>query len=166
MADVVRGRVTHDHEGDVVVFLIGMRVNRFRAVRCWWPAFTAMPRMLRELQADPDLGLLGAWPALQGPRTVSVVQYWRDADSLLAYATASDHVHRPAWTAFNKAARASNGAVGIWHETYVVRAGSHESIYVDMPRHGLAQAFGSTGATGRRATASGRLGRQDLPGGS
>jgi hypothetical protein len=161
MADVVRGRFTHDHEGDVVVFLIGMRVNRFRAVRSWWPAFTAMPRMLRELQADPGLGLLGAWTALQGPRAVCVVQYWRDADSLIAYARAADHAHRPAWAAFSKAVRASDGAAGIWHETYVVARGSHESLYVDMPAHGLAQVFGAVPASGRRATAAARLGRPD-----
>ncbi len=44
---------------DVVVFVIGMRINRLRRVRSWWPAFTGMPRMLREL-AGSDRGLLGA----------------------------------------------------------------------------------------------------------
>lgn len=166
MAPIVRGRTTHDHDGDVVVFLIGMRINRFRAVRAWWPAFSAMPRMLRELSADPGLGLLGHWTALQGPRTVSVVQYWRDAESLLGYAAAADRAHRPAWAAFNRAVRDSGGAVGIWHETFVVPRGGHESLYVDLPPRGLAAAFGPVGATGRRATAAGRLGRPtDQPGG-
>ncbi len=158
MRSIRPGRTTHAHDGGVVVFHIGMRVNRFRAVRSWWPAFVAMPRMLRELDADPSLGLLGAWSALQGPRTVTVVQYWRDAESLLAYASAPDHAHRPAWAAFNHTVRDSHGAVGIWHETYVVPPGGHESLYVDMPDRGLLAAFGARHADGARRTARGRLG--------
>lgn len=162
MPAITPGRVTHDHDGDVVVFLIGMRINRFRSVRQWWPAFTAMPRMLRELSMDPSLGLLGFFTALQGPRTVTVVQYWRDAESLIAYAKAAEHEHRPAWTAFNRAVRTSRGAVGIWHETYVVPKGGHESLYVDMPARGLGAAFGTSAASGRRESASGRLGRPEV----
>ena len=44
---------------DAVVFVIGMRINRWRRIRSWWPVFTGMPRMLAELQAR-DAGLLGA----------------------------------------------------------------------------------------------------------
>jgi hypothetical protein len=32
------------------------------------------------------------------------------------------------------------GDVGIWHETYRVRAGEYEAIYSGMPSHGLARA--------------------------
>ena len=105
MPHIVPGRATFDHDGDVVVFLIGMRVNRFRSVRHWCPVFTAMPRMLRELSADRSLGLLGYFAAVQGLRTPTLVQYWRDVDSLLAYAAADDGEHRPAWAAFNRAVR-------------------------------------------------------------
>ena len=57
--------------------------------------------------------------------------------------------HLPVWGRFNKAVRGS-GDVGIWHETYKVRAGEYESVYVNMPRLGLAAAgahvpIGSTG---------------------
>lgn len=159
MSAIRSGRWTHDHDGDVVVFLVGMRINRFRAVRRWWPTFVAMPRMLRELGMDPSLGLLGARTVVQSPRSIFVVQLWRDVESLHAYARAADHVHQPAWAAFNRAVRESSGAVGIWHETYVVPAGSHESLYVDVPTVGLAAAFGAVEATGRRSTAAGRLGR-------
>lgn len=159
MSQIVPGRVTHDHDGGVVVFLIGMRINRFRAVRSWWPAFVAMPRMQRELQADPALGYLGGWNVLQGPRTITSVQYWRDVESLHAYARSTDHAHRPAWTAFNRAVRTGNGAVGIWHETFAVAPGGHESLYNDMPARGLGQIFGTAPATGRRETAAGRMNR-------
>ena len=66
---------------DVVVFVIGMRINRLRRIRSWWPAFTGMPRMLKELEAQPDAGLLGA-TLLFGGRTLMVVQYWRSAEQL------------------------------------------------------------------------------------
>ncbi len=43
------------------------------------------------------------------------------------------------WRQFNRAIRAS-GDVGIWHETYEVRAGEYEAIYANMPMFGLAAA--------------------------
>jgi hypothetical protein len=137
------GRWTHDHDDEgVVVFLIGMRVNRLRSIRTWLPVANAMPRMLAELARDPALGLLGVTSCVQG-RGGLVVQYWRDLDSLLAYAHAADHEHRPAWREFNRLARDADGAVGIWHETFIVPAGAHESVYVDMPAQGLASALGA-----------------------
>ncbi|MGW6306404.1 DUF4188 domain-containing protein, partial [Streptomyces niveus] len=33
----IEGRMTAGAEGDVVVFLVGMRINNFRALRSWWP---------------------------------------------------------------------------------------------------------------------------------
>jgi hypothetical protein len=157
MARIVPGRHTHDHDGDVVVFLIGLRINRLRAVRAWTSALAAMPAMLRELSADPSLGLLGFTNHLS-PRGALVVQYWRDLDSLIDYSRSADHVHRPAWAEFNRRAREAAGAVGIWHETFVVPAGRHESLYVDMPSTGLAAAVGSVEASGRRESARGRFG--------
>ena len=44
---------------EAVVFIIGMRVNRWRKVRSWWPAFVGMPRMLGELK-ETNAGLLAA----------------------------------------------------------------------------------------------------------
>jgi hypothetical protein len=137
-----QGRWTHERGDEgLVVFLIGARVNRLRAVRSWGPVFAAMPRMLAELQRDPDLGLLGVTSCVHG-RGALAVQYWRDLESLLAYAHAGEHEHRPAWREFNRRVRESRGAVGIWHETLVVPAGAHESMYVDMPAQGLPQALG------------------------
>jgi hypothetical protein len=151
------GRWTHDHDGGVVVFLIGARINKPLAVRRWWPVISAMPRMLRELQEDPALGLLGVTSTMQG-RGSLMVQYWRDLDSLLAYAHAGEHEHRPAWREFNRSVRDSRGAVGIWHETLVVPAAAHESMYVDMPEQGLPRALGSVPVTGARTTARARMG--------
>ncbi|QBX56715.1 DUF4188 domain-containing protein [Nocardioides seonyuensis] len=135
---------------DVVVFVIGMRINRLRRVRSWWPSFVGMPRMLKELEAQPDSGLLGA-TLLFGGRTLMVVQYWRSAEQLGAYARDTAKSHAPAWAAFNRAA-APTGDVGIFHETYVVPADRIESLYGNMPAFGLGAAVGSV-ARGQQAPA-------------
>ncbi|ADV68851.1 DUF4188 domain-containing protein [Deinococcus maricopensis] len=151
-------RVTADLSGDFVVFLIGMRINQPWKIRAWLPVFLAMPRMLRELQSQPELGLLGAH--FHG---LTQVQYWRSIEHLHAYARAQDRAHLPAWRAYQRHARAAGGAVGIWHETYLVPAGAHESIYVNMPPTGLGRAGTLRPATGHRQTAQGRLGNPVAP---
>ncbi|WP_432548104.1 DUF4188 domain-containing protein [Kineococcus sp. SYSU DK004] len=140
MAQVQRGRRTArlDEDG-AVVFLVGMRINRALDVRRWAPVAAAMPRMLAELRRRPELGLLGASSWASG-RTLVVVQYWRSVEHLHAYATARDAEHLPAWRAFNRAARSGDGAVGVFHETYLATPGTCETVYVDMPPHGLAAA--------------------------
>lgn len=148
-------RFTHHHDGDVVVFLIGMRVNRWRAVRAWWPVFRAMPRMLEELSTDANSGLLG-YRLTVGAGGPFVVQYWRSVEHLLRYAHDPSAEHRPAWKAFNAGARTSGGAVGIWHETYAVPAGGHESVYVAVPVSGLAEATAAVPVTSGRDSAGQR----------
>jgi len=76
-------------------------------------------------------------------RTITVIQYWKSFEALEAYAANAERKHRPAWTAFYKRATSGTGAVGIYHETYVIRPGEVESLYVDMP-----EAFGLGGAVG------------------
>lgn len=135
------GQYVADPQGDeVVVFVIGMRINRWRRVRSWWGAFTAMPRMLAELQ-ESDQGLLGVRTYWSG-RVFLTVQYWRSAAELGAYARNASMRHVPAWGAFNKDA-AGTGDVGIFHETYVVASAGIESLYGNMPEFGLAAAVGA-----------------------
>jgi hypothetical protein len=153
---VQRGRWTHEHDGVVVVFVLGMRINRWWAVRSWTQALGAMPRMLAELGRERDRGLLWQTGGL-GAHGPVVTTYWRDLDSLLAYAHDTGGQHRPAWQAFHRAARRSPGAVGIWHETFVVPAGGHESIYADMPRTGLAAATSAVPVGPRGETARERI---------
>ena len=118
-------------EGDFVVFVIGMRINKLWKLHKWLPVFSAMPRMLKELEKQPESGFLGS---VSG--ALLIVQYWRSFAHLEAYARSQDHHHLPAWVAFNKRMRESRGDVGIWHETYLVRAGEYEAIYSGMPRLG------------------------------
>ncbi|MFI7005177.1 DUF4188 domain-containing protein [Streptomyces sp. NPDC050145] len=136
------GRSTAAVDEDVVVFLIGMRINHFWAVHRWLPVFFAMPMMLRELGKDRSLGLLDHILGTASPRSYFVIQYWESKDKLLTYAALPDKRHRPWWARINKLVRKSGGHVGLWHETYVVPAGSYETIYGDMPPYGLAKAYG------------------------
>ena len=152
------GRRAGRIEGDFVVFLIGARINRFRDLRAWLPVVRAMPRMLAELGRRPELGLLHSWSAVRGVREVLLIQYWRSYEQLHAYARARDSEHLPAWAEYNRAIR-GNDAVGIWHETYLVRAGEYEAVYGDMPRLGLANAGELVAAEGSLGSSLGRLGR-------
>ncbi|MBV0923925.1 DUF4188 domain-containing protein [Halomicroarcula limicola] len=157
MIDPIPRRMTADVDDDFVVFRIGIRLNKLWKVHEWLPVFLAMPRMLRELDADPDSGLLGYRTSF-GIRNHTLTQFWRSFEELHAYAHDADREHVPAWERFVQ--RVSEGGdVGIWHETYRVRAGDHESVYVNMPPFGLGAATGLVPATGARATASERLGR-------
>ncbi|MER6422499.1 DUF4188 domain-containing protein [Streptomyces sp. NPDC001137] len=137
-------RTTADAKGDVVVLLIGMRINRFWAVHLWLPVMLGMFRMLRELAKDPARGLLSRVLLSASPRTYYVVQYWESKEKLYAYATAPDAFHHTAWAAINRKERSGRlrGQVGIWHEAYIVPEGSYEAIYGDMPAFGLAAAHG------------------------
>lgn len=65
-------------------------------------------------------------------RTTILVQYWRDFDSLDRFAKDTSLPHLEPWRQFNRAVRAS-GDVGIWHETFKVRAGEFGAVYGNMP---------------------------------
>lgn len=159
MAAIHKGRFTAQIEGDFVVFLIGMRINYLFLVHKWLPVALAMPRMLRELAKHPEMGLLHA-DLFLGGRTVMTVQYWRSFEQLHAYAHARDLEHLPAWAAFNRRV-GGNGAVGIFHETYLVKDGAYESVYANMPDFGLARAGKMVPAVGRLQSAKSRLGKED-----
>ena len=160
-AGVRGGQYLATPDGDeCVVFLVGMRINRWRRVRSWWGPFTAMPRMLAQLQAHPEAGLLGARSFWSG-RVLMVIQYWRSAEHLGAYARDSGLAHQPAWAAFNSAG-AGSGDVGLFHETYVVPAQGVESLYANMPAFGLGLAHSSVPRRPRaRTRAQERMGQRD-----
>ena len=155
MAKVTAGRMTHGYDGDLVVFLIGMRINKPWRPDLWLPVFNAMPRMLAELSKDKDSGLLG-YRLTIGAGGPLLVQYWSSSEKLYGYASERNAAHRPAWAEFNRRARKAPGAVGIWHETYVVERA--ESIYAGMPVSGLAAATSSVPVARRGESAKERLG--------
>jgi hypothetical protein len=151
---VINDRMCAEVDGEVVVFLIGMRFNKLWKIHKWFPVLLAMPRMLRELEAKPELGFLGyhLWVG----RTTMVLQYWRSVEHLNAYAKDRNRAHLPAWAAFNRAIGKS-GDVGVWHETYRTREGDYETVYVNMPPFGLGKATKVVSAQGRRESAAGRM---------
>ncbi len=118
-----------------VLFLIGMRVNRWWRPDQWLPTFASAFPMLKEVhrQAD-DLGFMGmhVWFA----RTVIMVQYWNSMDELLAYARSSELNHVPGWRAFNRRV-GSDPSVGVWHEAYVMSPDRTHVVYRNMPPFGL-----------------------------
>ena len=155
MTKVFAGRHSARMEGDFVVFLIGMRLNRPWKVRHLPWFMTTMPRMLKELEADPSSGFLGAQRAAMFGG-FAVVQYWRSFEHLERFARNADSLHLPAWKEFNKRIRDS-GDIGIWHETYRVHAGDYEAIYGNMPKVGLG-AVGEHAPVGSASTAARRVG--------
>jgi hypothetical protein len=158
MADNRNGRYTADvtNLGDeLVVFLIGVRVNRPLQIRKWWPVFTAMPKMLRYLEKHPEKGLLGFRQALL-PSPI-LVQYWRSFADLERFARDSDDPHLEPWRAFNRQVGGS-GDVGIWHETYRVPTSSIETIYANMPPSGLGRIAGVVPVQRGRDSAAMRIG--------
>ena len=161
MAQVVRGRYTARMDEPFVVFMIGMRINRPLAVRKWLPTLRAMNPMLKELYQHPETGFLGGEFFLywRGP---ALVQYWRSFEDLERFARNPDDPHLPAWQRFNRVVK-SDGSVGIWHESYLVEPGRHETIYNNMPVFGLAKATEHVRAVGGRETARRRLGGRNDP---
>lgn len=150
---------THDHTDELAVFLIGARINRLWRPDGWFPAFAAMGPMIAELSADPDSGFLDARLTIDADlHGLTAIQWWRSIDDIYAYANAPERAHRPAWLEFYRRCRKAPDAVTVWHETYRVPAGGHESLYVDAPRpFGLAAATGSVPASRRGRSARQRL---------
>ena len=160
-------RTTHAWDGDLVVFHIGMVFRKPHRPDLWLPVFTAMPRMLAELERNKaaaargeaeDLGFLGA-TTLLGAKGPTVIQWWRSVEDVYAYANAGGLRHRPAWLEFHRAAKADPDAVTIWHETYAVPPGGVEIIYAGPRPFGLGTLAGTVPVGRRGETARERMGR-------
>ncbi|NDR54964.1 DUF4188 domain-containing protein [Aliiruegeria sabulilitoris] len=157
MSDIKAERLAAHIEGDFVVFLIGARINKWWRIRdILWFSKT-MPKMLKELSimSSEETGFLGC----QTLSSLINVQYWRSFEHLEAYARSKDREHFPEWVEFNRRYKKRRGDVGIWHETYLVKAGAYEAIYSGMPAFGLGKVAELVPATGNRDAAKQRLGR-------
>ena len=163
MSAVMPGRFTAQIEDPFVVFLIGMRVNRFASFRKWMPTAQAMPAMLQVLFQHPEKGFLGGETFYTlYPLNIMLMSYWRSFEALEQFARSADEPHLAPWKRFNQSVGA-DGTVGIWHETYLVQPGQYEAVYGNMPRFGLAKATQHVPAVGRRETARRRLGGESEP---
>lgn len=159
MARVVPGRYSAEMDSSFVVFLIGMRINKWWKIHKWLPVFKAMRPMMTELYRDRKLGFLHAdfylfW------RGAAIIQYWRSFEQLEHYARGG--IHLEAWRKFNQHIGTS-GDVGIFHETYLVSEGQYECLYNNMPVFGLAKAGKHVSAVGKKETAGRQLGYERDP---
>ncbi|MDH5326388.1 MAG: DUF4188 domain-containing protein [Gammaproteobacteria bacterium] len=132
-------RMVPDIAPGFVVFIFGIRINKIWMLHKWIPVVRSFKRMLSELQEHPEWGLLH-FDYWSGNPRVSV-QYWRSYDDLLGYARDKGARHFPAWFNFNNEISGS-GAVGLWHETFVVQEGSFEAVYKNVPALGMGKAGG------------------------
>lgn len=146
-------------DGEFVVFLIGLRLNKPWLVHRWWPMVRLLRPMLRQLEARPESGFLGG--ELWYGRTILSLQYWRSWEQLQAFAHDKESLHVPAWKEFNRQIGLS-GDVGIFHETYRIQPGCHETIYHNMPAFGLARVGRVSDTRGRFATAKARMENRPL----
>jgi Monooxygenase af470-like len=152
-----QGRWTAEIEGDFVVFLIGARLNR--PLKALWSlrdlgGRRGMQYMLDYLSAHPEKGLLGYENGFP-----TIVQYWRSFEHLEAFAKDRDDPHLDVWRNYWRRV-GKDDRTGIWHETFLVRAGEYEAVYGNMPPKGLGKASelvpltGSSSARSRIISAS------------
>jgi Domain of unknown function (DUF4188) len=132
--DIKAGRYTANYPDEFVVFFIGMRINYLWRLKEWWPVLWAALAMTKELKRLPNTPLLESrtvW-TLSDLRVPLFIQYWRSFDELEAWANDKGFKHMPARKAFFRRT-GNNGHVGVWHETFRVRAGEYEAIYANTP---------------------------------
>jgi hypothetical protein len=146
--------MTAEIDGDFVVFLIGARFNDpLRMLRSFLDlgGRRGMKHMLDHLVEHPEKGLLAYEMGFP-----TIVQYWRSFEQLEAFAKNEDDPHLEAWRNYWRRVGRS-GRTGIWHETFLVKAGQYEAVYGNMPPHGLGKA-GRVVPVAESSSARGRLG--------
>jgi hypothetical protein len=160
VAKIHDGRFSAEIDGDFVVLLIGARLNTpwlaLQSLADLGGRRRGMVSMLKELSSHPEKGLLGYRVGFS-----LSVQYWRSFEHLEAFARDPGDLHRPTWLEWYR--RDPHGRTGIWHETYLVRAGEYEAIYSDVPEAGLAVAGRVAPLTGN-SSARLRLRRSEAAG--
>jgi Domain of unknown function (DUF4188) len=154
MAPIAGRRMRAEIDGDFVVFLIGARFNsKLHLYRTFldFGGRRGMVHMLQYLEAHPEKGLLG----FQQLGLATIAQYWRSFDHLEAFARDENDPHLAVWRDYWKRVGQSDRS-GIWHETYLVRAGEYEAVYGNMPPLRLGRA-GRVVPMSESSSARGRL---------
>jgi Domain of unknown function (DUF4188) len=137
MAELAGRRMTAEIDGDFVVFLIGARFNsKLHLARSVLDlgGRRGMKYMLDYLVAHPEKGLLAYEMGIP-----TIVQYWRSFEHLEAFAKDKDDPHLDVWRQYWRRVGRS-GRTGIWHETFLVKAGQYEAVYGNTPARGLGKA--------------------------
>jgi Domain of unknown function (DUF4188) len=148
---VHQGRYTAEPEGEFVVFLIGMRINKPHKVRQWLRVLTAMRPMIAELREHPERGLLHAQFAFIGAarRWSSTGGASRRSSGSPAIPTISTCPPGSAGTSWSGPPATSASGT---RPTGCARRSARRSTGT-CPRFGLAAAFGHqpVGSTGQSA---------------
>ncbi len=123
MGNTLRNTVDLSAFPDLVVIYLGMRVNSIRGLKT---LLSFGPRISKAVAQKPD-GLLLHEPLIYSvfPPHGGMRQYWRDFNSLEAWARSLPH--KEWWANFLK----DSGGTGFWHEAYF-RRGGMEAVYIDM----------------------------------
>ena len=108
---------------DLVVIYLGMRVEEPHGLQT---LEVLGPQIRASVEEEPE-GLLLHEQIIfsEEPLHVGMRQYWRDLDSLEAWARTLPH--KQWWTDYLR----DRGGTSFWHETYF-RRGGFESMYVDV----------------------------------
>ena len=148
-------RLGAEIDGDFVVFLIGAKLERMHPIRSLRDlgGMRGMPYMLKYLTRHPEKGFLG----YETYGLTMNVQYWRSFEHLERFARDDSDPHLKVWRNYWKRV-GTHPRSGIWHETFLVRAGEYEAVYGNMPSHGLAKASRAV-PIGASSSARGRLTR-------
>ena len=160
MASFKKQRLTTHPQDDFVLFIIGMRINSYWKIWEWLPVFLSMPKMLKELYKNSDLGFMNGQYHF-GIRYVWILQWWKSFEHLESYAHSKNHNHLPAWKTFNEKA-GRTGSVGIWHETYKVGRYDSETMYINMKPKGLGAAIGAVPVESKYNTARSRIQKTEV----
>ncbi|WP_203229122.1 DUF4188 domain-containing protein [Halobellus captivus] len=138
MKPIITERMTAEIDGEYVIYINGMRLNKLRALPKYLRAGLKAGEMFKQLAADPDSGFLGYLPAYMSLRSGAAIQYWRSLEDIKRFAGDPDGTHVPAWQWYNEEV-GNCGELGFWAELYVVKDGSFETFYRNMPPTGLGE---------------------------
>ena len=134
MFNSINSQIAITLDDDFVVFQTGISINHPWKLHNWIPAALSMPNMINELSYINVNGFLGY--QLIGFFPLVIVQYWKSFEHLFEYRKHRNESHYPAWKDYIQKIK-DNDDIGVWHETYKVKAGKMECIQNNIPFYGL-----------------------------
>lgn len=156
MPQIHLGRHTATHDEPIVVFLIGMRLNRLWAIHKWWKPFWNTMANLRAVQERKSPKGYLSGEILIYWRGLAMIQYWDTFENLEAFSHDPENVHLSAWRHLAKQSK-NDHTFGYWHETYQITPGNSECIYGNMPKFGLGKAGNHASITEKTESAGARI---------
>lgn len=166
--DIVKGAMTDAVEGEFCVFILGARSNTASKLDLGFKTVgDNFTKIIQELERLPaECGYLGGdsyvTTNLQRGSHFTSITYWRSYEHMIRYTHDRKLAHTSAMKAVIDTVYKSPNT-GIWHETYIVKPGQHESIYLNCPPVGLGAAAGLMPATGPHKTSRGRIRENQAP---